>query len=212
MLMSNWTQIDNPQGNALPTLNHGFDNRLSIESSLHHDSRRSSIDSRFASNMNHLAISPSSPYDSQNASRVSLVSNLQQQRGITSAEQRPIGTSPLSPTSMHRNTPRATHQPRQAPVINPNPRGVAGMPDPTASNPTKGFAWAFPDEVDPNERRGSSSGESSVAHSMSRQNSYAASINSSIYTADSAMPNGQKRFGDDGTHSYLDCPSSADFD
>jgi hypothetical protein len=32
---------------------------------------------------------------------------------------------------------------------------------------------------------------------MSRQNSYATSINSSIYTTDSNLPNGQRRFGED---------------
>lgn len=149
--------------------------------------------------MTHLAISPSSPYDSQNASRVSLVSNLQQQRGIT-AEQRPNGASPLSPLGPRAGT-RANHPPRRAPVINPNPRSVSGMPDPMAAAPTKGYAWAFPAELEPEDRRESSSGESSVERSISRQNSFATSVNSSIYTTDSNLPTGQKRL-DDGTHSY----------
>lgn len=153
--------------------------------------------------MTHLAISPSSPYDSQNTSRVSLVSNLQQQRGITAAEQRPNGTTPLSPLGP-RTGPRANHPPRRAPVINPNPRSVSGMPDPMAAAPTKGYAWAFPAEFEPDDRRGSSSGESSVERSIpSRQNSYATSMDSSIFTADNNLPTGQKRLGDDGTHSYL---------
>ncbi|KAF2013111.1 hypothetical protein BU24DRAFT_230347 [Aaosphaeria arxii CBS 175.79] len=186
-----------PQNNALPSLNQGFDNRLSIESSSHFDSRRSSVDSRMNAGMNHLAISPSSPYDSQNASRASLVSNLQQQRGITVTEQRPNGISPLSPLGP-RSGSRANHPPRRAPVINPNPRSVSGMPDPMAAAPTKGYAWAFPAELDPDERRGSSSGESSVERSIpSRQNSFAASINSSIFTTDSGLPTGQKRLGDE---------------
>lgn len=192
------------QPNALPSLNQGFDNRLSFEassqlSSSHFDSRRSSVDSRMNAGMTHLAISPGSPYDSQNASRVSLVSNLAQQRGIAAAEQRPNGTSPLSPLGP-RAGPRANHPPRRAPVINPNPRSVSGMPDPMAAAPTKGYAWAFPAE--PEDRRGSSSGESSVGHSVpSRQNSFATSVNSSIFTPDSNLPSGQKRL-DDGTHSY----------
>jgi hypothetical protein len=149
--------------------------------------------------MTHLAISPGSPYDSQNASRVSLVSNLQQQRGITAGEQRPNGASPLSPLGSRAGA-RVNQPPRRAPVINPNPRSVSGMPDPMAAAPTKGYAWAFPAE--PEDRRGSSSGESSVGNSIpSRQNSFATSMNSSIFTADSSMPSGQKRL-DDGTPPY----------
>lgn len=151
--------------------------------------------------MNHLAISPSSPYDSQNASRVSLVSNLQHQRGITNPEARHSGISPLSPLVRNGN-PRVFHPPRQAPVITPNPRSVSGMPDPTAPAPTKGFAWAFPDDQRSESR---SSGESSIVERSnvpSRQNSFATSINSSIYTTDSKLPSGQQHL-DDGTCSHL---------
>lgn len=187
------------QPNTLPSLNQGFDNRISFEASSQlgaYDSRRSSVDSRMNGAMNHLAISPGSPYDSQNASRVSLVSNLQQQRGITAMDQRPNGTSPLSPLGPRAGV-RTSHTPRRAPVINPNPRSVSGMPDPMAAAPTKGYAWAFPAEPEL-DRRGSSSGDSSIGHSMpSRQNSFATSINSSIFTTDSALPTGQKRLDDD---------------
>lgn len=190
------------QPNTLPSLNQGFDNRISFEASSQlgaYDSRRSSVDSRMNGAMNHLAISPGSPYDSQNASRVSLVSNLQQQRGITAMDQRPNGTSPLSPLGPRAGV-RTSHTPRRAPVINPNPRSVSGMPDPMAAAPTKGYAWAFPAEPEL-DRRGSSSGDSSIGHSMpSRQNSFATSINSSIFTTDSALPTGQKRL-DDGMYS-----------
>lgn len=181
--------------NALPSLNQGFDNRLSIESS-QFDSRRSSVDSRMNVGMNHLTLSPSSPYESQNTSRISLVSNLQQQRGITATDSRPNGISPLSPLGPRAGI-RTNQPPRRAPVITPNPRSVSGMPDPMAPAPTKGYAWAFPADFEPEDRRGSSSGESSVEHSISRQNSYAASMNSSIFTTDSNLPSGQKRLGDD---------------
>jgi len=149
--------------------------------------------------MGHLQISPSSPYASENASRASLVSNLQQQRGITT-DQRPNGVGPRSPLGVRSPGLRSQVVPRRAPVINPNPRSVSGMPDPTAAAPTKGFPWAFPDHPEPDSiRRGSSSEESSVERSVpSRQNSFAASINSSIYTNDSVLPPGQKRF-DEGT-------------
>jgi hypothetical protein len=152
--------------------------------------------------MNHLQISPSSPYESQNASRASLVSNLQQQRGITT-DQRLSGPVPISPVSQRSSVQRPNAAPRRAPVITPNPRAVSGMPDPTAAAPTKGFPWAFPDQAPSEERRGSSSGDSSVERSeISRQNSYAASINSSIYTVDSTLPPGQKRFDDEMQHTH----------
>ncbi|KAF2132641.1 hypothetical protein P153DRAFT_168994 [Dothidotthia symphoricarpi CBS 119687] len=183
------------QQTALPPLNPGFDHRHSLDVGSHFDSRRSSVDSRMNVGMNHLAISPCSPYDSQNASRSSLVSNLQQQRGITNPDPRLSIASPLSP--MGRNGSRAVPPPRRAPIINPNPRSVSGMPDPMAAAPTKGFPWAFPAEFEPEDRRASSSGESSVEQSTvpSRQNSFAASINSSIFTIDSTHPS-QKRLDD----------------
>ncbi|KAK7725123.1 hypothetical protein SLS57_004036 [Botryosphaeria dothidea] len=187
---------------ALPPFNHTFDNRQSLDaSSSYLESRRSSVDSRMNAGMNHLAISPSSPYESQNTSRVSLVSSLQQQRGITQ-ENRQNGGPPLSPLGP-RDSVRANQAPRRAPVINPNPRSVSGMPDPMAAAPTKGFPWAFPD-AEPDERRGSSSGDSSIERSTrsipSRQNSFATSINSSIYAE--ALPPGQKRFEDEIPHTH----------
>ncbi|KAI1515636.1 hlh transcription factor [Pyrenophora tritici-repentis] len=200
------------QNNALPSLNHGFDNRLSIDAGSHFDSRRSSVDSRVNVGMGHLSLHPQSPYDSQNPSRVSLVSNLQQQRGIANPEVRPNGTSPLSPS---RSGSRAQHPPRRAPVITPNPRSVSGMPDPTASAPTPGFPWAFPDQPDvlpaQAEYNGpvaqtSTSGESSITRSNvpSRQNSFATSINSSIHTPESKLPYGQEQLHDDipSTHHH----------
>ncbi|KAL0254319.1 hypothetical protein SLS55_009793 [Diplodia seriata] len=134
---------------ALPSFNHNFDTRQSLDaSSSYLESRRSSVDSRMNAGMTHLAISP-------------------------------------------------------APVINPNPRNVSGMPDPMAAAPTKGFPWAFPD-AEPDERRGSSSGDSSIERSTrsipSRQNSFATSINSSIYAE--ALPPGQKRFEDEIPHTH----------
>lgn len=179
---------------SLPSLNHGFDNRISVHSadahSLLDSSRRSSVDSRMNVGMTHLQIgSPQSPYESQNVSRVSLASNLHQARV-------PNGVSPLSPTNA-RLVSRNHVTPRQAPVIT-NPRAVSGIPDPTAAAPTKGHAWAFPDPGD--SRRGSSSDDSIDARgNISRQNSYAQSITSSILTTDSALPAGQKRFDDGGT-------------
>ena len=71
-----------------------------------------------------------------------------------------------------------------------------GAPDPTAAKPTQGYAWAFPDTVP--EERGSpdSDDESSIGPSgVSRTNSFAASVRSSIFSNDSQIP-GQRRFED----------------
>ncbi|KAE9962899.1 hypothetical protein BLS_009911 [Venturia inaequalis] len=188
---------------SLPTITHGVvsydqQQRGSLDAHSILDSRRGSVDSRMNMGMGHLAISPSSPYDSQNVSRVSLASNLQQQRGIIDQRTNGIPVSPVgSRASLRSNT-----QPRRAPVIPANPRAVSGMPDPRAAEPTKGFPWAFPDSMPSDDRRGSRSSESSGEHDgISRQNSYAASINSSIFTTES-MPVGQKRFEDDLQHHH----------
>lgn len=122
------------------------------------------------------------------------------------------GAAPVSPSSSRFNCNRADMEARKAsarppvvaPVIIPNPRSVSGMPDPMAQNPTRGFAWAFPDKAEPDfdDNRGSS--ESSMDRSLpSRQNSYAASINSSILTADSHLPPGQRRLDDVGGKSLF---------
>jgi hypothetical protein len=147
--------------------------------------------------MGHLQISPQSPYESQNVSRVSLASGLQQARA-------PNGATPLSPTGS-RLSSRNHVVPRRAPVI-ANPRAVSGMPDPTAAAPTKGFAWAFPDQEPGDDHRGSSSEDSNDARAgISRQNSYAQSLASSILTTDSVLPPGQKRFDENGMFTCHNC-------
>lgn len=156
------------------------------------DSRRSSVDSRMHQGLNNLYINgPASPYESANTSQVSLAASLR----------RPNGQTPLSPLSS-RAGPRQNQAPRIAPPIMPVGRGP-GVPDPTAAKPTQGFAWAFPDSAIPEEeRRGSDSGESSLDQGISRQNSFAASsVRSSIFSTDSQMPTGQRRF-DEGKCGY----------
>jgi len=170
----------------LPSINQGFHDqghRGSVEYPINQDSRRSSVDSRMHHGFNNLYINhPTSPYESANASQVSLAASLR----------RPNSGVPMSPlsgrSSLSRNPPM-----RVAPPIMPIARGP-GAPDPTAAKPTQGHAWAFPDQVIPEERRGSDS-ESSVG--VSRTNSFAASsIRSSIFSTDSQMPHGQRRFDD----------------
>ncbi|KAF2675333.1 hypothetical protein BT63DRAFT_450324 [Microthyrium microscopicum] len=188
------------QASTLPSLTQPFDPRGSIDAASYLDSsRRSSVDSRVYKDMTHLQISPSTgaPYDnSQNVSRSSLVSNLQQQRGISDGRNSLPNPNPLSPLGQRNGVRSLNAPPRRAPTINPNPRNIPDMPNPTAENPTKGFAWAFPDSApappSEHQRRSSSASDGRP----SRQNSYAASVGSSIFTNDSALPAGQKRFSD----------------
>lgn len=164
------------------------------------DSRRSSVDSRMHQGLNNLYINgPTSPYESANASQVSLAASLR----------RPNGQTPLSPLSA-RAGPRGNQAPRIAPPIMPVGRGP-GVPDPTAAKPTQGFAWAFPDSAIPEERRGSDSGESSLDQGISRQNSFAASsVRSSIFSTDSQMPTGQRRFDDGKSHCFRSSETATD--
>ncbi|KAI5369547.1 Putative myc-type, basic helix-loop-helix (bHLH) domain-containing protein [Septoria linicola] len=196
-------------GSQLPSINQGFQdgpnrdsypqrdslgrelNRDSYRDSRdlapHLDSRRSSVDSRMHQGFNSLYINgPASPYESANTSQVSLAASLRRPNG-----------APLSPLSA-RSSQRGHPAPRIAPPIMPVGRGP-GVPDPTAAKPTQGYAWAFPDGPIPEEeRRGSDSGESSNTGGPSRQNSFAASsIRSSIFSTDSQMPMGQRRFTED---------------
>lgn len=162
----------------------------------HLDSRRSSVDSRMHQGFNNLYINssnmgPGSPYESANTSQVSLAASLRRPNG-----------QPMSPLSA-RSSVRGQPAPRIAPPIMPVGRRP-DAPDPTAEKPTQGYAWAFPDSAIPEERRGSDSGESSVDHNVSRQNSYAASsIRSSIFSNDSQLPQGQRRFEGDGIAAFF---------
>lgn len=180
------------QNITLPAINQSYDHRASVASSIDPretsflDSRRSSVDSRMNVNLGHLQINnhnPQSPYDSTNASQASLVSSLQAQRGIPKAN----GISPMSPVG-RRSGSHSGPPVRRAPPIIANPRS-GGMPDPMASTPTKGYAWAFPDA----DKAGSNEMSDSSPDS-SRQPSIAAS---SINTLDSAAYSmRQSRYGD----------------
>ncbi|KAL1305704.1 hypothetical protein AAFC00_007294 [Neodothiora populina] len=205
--LSQQQQQQQQPGNAmLPSINQSFESTKSAQrqSTDYYnaiDSRRSSIDSRMHTNFSNLGLNnnnnnPTSPYDSQNTSQVSLAASLR----------RPNGQAPMSPLSGRNSLRGSHHPPRIAPPIVPNAR-VPGAPDPMAAKPTQGFPWAFPDSAIPEEqqRRGSSSDDSSIRRSVSRQNSFAASsIRSSIFSTDSALPAGQRRFDDDAqtTHHH----------
>ena len=171
----------------LPSINQGFSEPGNRDSHASVDSRRSSVDSRMHQGFGNLYINnPTSPYESANTSQVSLAASLR----------RPNGGPPLSPLN---GRPAVRSHP-QAPRIAPPIVGrTPGQPDPTAAKPTQGYAWAFPDTGHsiPEERRDSESGDSSLGPGISRTNSLAASsIRSSIFSTDSQMPVGQRRFDD----------------
>lgn len=183
----------------LPSINQGFHQDGNRDSYASIDSRRSSADSRMHqtfSNMyintnNNNGTNPVSPYESasQNGSHTSLAQSLR----------RPGPGGPMSPLS-GRTSLRGNPAPRIAPPIAPAGQRGAGA-DPTAARPTPGFAWAFPEEPIPEERNISDSDESSPNDNISRANSFAASsIRSSIFSNDSQMPQGQRRF-EEGKHS-----------
>jgi hypothetical protein len=87
--------------------------------------------------------------------------------------------------------------PRVAPPIMPAGRSTqSGAPDPLAARPTQGYAWAFPDGPIPEEEPDSDSDESSLPP-FSRTNSIATSVRSSIFSNDSQLPSGQRRFDDE---------------
>lgn len=175
-------------GSQLPSINQGFHhdpNRDSRDYASTLDSRRSSVDSRMHQTFNNLYINnPTSPYESANPSQTSFAANLRRPNVV-----------PMSPLS-GRVSQRGHPAPRIAPPIMPVGQ-VPGGPDPTAARPTQGFAWAFPDEAIPEERRASDSG-SSVSQDLPRTNSLAASsVRSSVFSTDSQMPPGQRTFDDE---------------
>lgn len=150
---------------GLPHLNQAYPSRDSVDGGTFLDSRRSSVDSsRVSMTMSQMQLNnPTSPYESTNASRTSLASSLQQQRGIqTPVGPRLNGIRALSPSGS-RPINRGAAPVRIAPPII-GPRG-GGAPDPTASTPTKGFAWAFPDNPDEEMESPGSSRQGSIAGS-----------------------------------------------
>lgn len=213
-------RMSNNHSHPLPALNRSYTNdnnpRASIDanSTFFIDSRRSSIDSRSNVNLDTLALNSASPFDSQapshRASEASLASSYQQPPNI----QKPLPPphphqAPQPPQQMRTNPaapplrsgsfaappsrpPASSHGgqvPRRAPVIQPNPRST-GMPNPLSSTPTKGYAWAFPDEKVPPIDRDDDFDDMSAA--SSRQGSMVAS---SLHTTDSNHFGGMRRGG-----------------
>lgn len=163
-------------------------------------SRRGSWDSRHSLNQgfNDMRLG-NSPYASQNQSTTSIHQTLQQQRNPR---------SDLNGLANHRISngyqPSAERNPdgsrtRVAPAIT----GPAQSQIARAAEPTKGQAWAFPEEEI---QRVTSSNQSLID---SRRSSIAESLASSHFTIDSRLPSGQRRLDDNYPHRLSSV--SADF-
>lgn len=166
------------------------------------DSRRESVDSRLGANFGNMQLA-NSPYGSANPSTTSLQSNLAQQRNPGSAHpDRNSGHGPFRLSSGYQpgfQRVPSDHPPQIASRIAPLITGPALGAIARAPEPTKGQAWAFPEEeiqrapsaVRPSAENTDRNGTSFFDDS--RRNSYADSIASSQYTTESRLPPGQRR-------------------
>ncbi|EGO53368.1 hypothetical protein NEUTE1DRAFT_150703 [Neurospora tetrasperma FGSC 2508] len=174
---------------------------LTLNSDLEAMSRRGSWDSRHSLNQgfNDMRLG-NSPYASQNQSTTSIHQTLQQQRNPRS-DMNALTNHRISngyQPSADRN-PDGQSRTRVAPTIT----GPATSQIARAAEPTKGQAWAFPEEEI---QRVTSSSQSLID---SRRSSIAESLASSHFTMDSRLPSGQRRLDDNYPHRLSSV--SADF-
>jgi hypothetical protein len=154
-------------------------------------SRRESVDSRINQGFHDMRLGNShnnSPYATHNHSTTSIHNTLQQQRNPRPG---------LEGLSAHRISNGYQPSAERNPDINPKTRVAPAITGPTTSHiaraaePTKGQAWAFPEEEI---RHVPSAASLSVVES--RRSSMAESIASSQYTTESRLPPGQRRLDD----------------
>lgn len=154
------------------------------------ESRRGSVTGSIHQGMHNLGLGPTSPYHSNNPSQTSIVSGLQQQRGIPTAgaytgSRYSTMNGPMSPYASQRNNSRGAFAAgRVAPPILENPKADVY----SAELPTRGQAYAFPDPDGP--QPGAPGRPTST---YSRRGSFAESFTSSIVTMESSrLPPGQQ--------------------
>ena len=154
-------------------------------------SRRESVDSRINQGLSDMRLG-NSPYASTNQSTTSIQNTLHQQR---------IPRGGLDTPPIHRISngyaPSAERNPEQKMVRTaPAITGPATGNIARAAEPTKGQAWAFPEEEVQRANHGQS-------YDASRRSSISESIASSQFTADSRLPAGQRRLEDGPSPPHL---------
>ncbi|KAJ4290184.1 hypothetical protein N0V88_006693 [Collariella sp. IMI 366227] len=152
-------------------------------------SRRESVDSRINQGFHDMRLG-NSPYATHNHSTTSIHTTLQQQRnprGPTDSLTVHRISNGYQPSADRNPDGLSTRNMRIAPAIT----GPATSQIARAAEPTKGQAWAFPEEEI--QRM-----PSNTAHSLidSRRSSIAESIASSQFTTESRLPPGQRRLDD----------------
>lgn len=160
-------------------------------------SRRESVDSRINQGFSDMRLG-GSPYTSNNQSSSSIQNTLHSQRnprpGFEALAVHRISNG-YQP-SAERN-PEPTKVVRTAPTITGPTTGLIAR----AAEPTKGQAWAFPEDdiqrVD-NQRAGNNLVNNHSSYDVSRRSSITESIASSQFTTESRLPPGQRRL-DDGS-------------
>ncbi|CAN8098682.1 unnamed protein product [Discula destructiva] len=183
-----------------PTSPSGADPRfaernLSIDSGYVQDgaesvSRRESVDSRINQDFGGMRLGPS-PYATANHSTTSIQNTLHQQRnprsGVDSISMHRISNGYQPSAERYSLDSHLNKSIRTAPTITgPTTSNIA-----RAAEPTKGQAWAFPEEEQLQKMPSS-------AHSLidSRRSSVAESFASSQFTTESRLPPGQRRLDD----------------
>ncbi|KAK4188015.1 hypothetical protein QBC35DRAFT_383610 [Podospora australis] len=152
-------------------------------------SRRESVDSRFNQGFGNLGLS-NSPYASHNQSTTSIHQTLQQQRHPR-ANLESLAINRIS-NGYQPNADRKPEGHIKMMKVAPAITGPATSQIARAAEPTKGQAWAFPAEDEPQPGR---LPPPVPSHIDSRRSSVV-SLASSQFTTESRLPPGQRRFDD----------------
>lgn len=187
-----YRRFDRPNSNEMAlqpgaTLGEGLNNTAA--------GRRESVDSRINQGISDMRLGGGSPYTSNHPSTTSIQNTLHSQRNPRPG---------LDSLSVHRISngyqPSAERNPeskggRTAPAITGPATGNIAR----AAEPTKGQAWAFPEEEI---KRVGPQGP----YDDSRRSSITDSIASSQFTTESRLPPGQRRLDDSGEYARMQDP------